>query len=328
MMSVVLGTLLPVAIFAAPIEPPPPTILTRYAQWASAYNRTQDPSRALIFAKNLEFIKSHDSSSLGFEVQLNQFADLTLAEFRALAIRRPPAARASTVDFQGAADESVDWRAKDKVLPVHDLGMMGCSVPDVMVDVLSSAEAIQCKAPLETFSYEQLYECGDGPLGCAGSMDQFEQYVEKHGLMTSAAYTQLPGSSGTCRVNSTVVSDLPCPVHKWTKVTKDDSDALKAAVSSGPVLVLVNAASADFQFYKSGVFQGACDPQALDHAMVVVGYDKDEASGKEFWIVKNDWGTTWGDAGYISIARTSGKGPGTCGIASAASFPTLKAPHQ
>jgi cathepsin L len=63
-----------------------------------------------------------------------------------------------------------------------------------------------------------------------------------------------------------------------------------------------------------------CDPYSLDHAVLVVGYGTDEHSGKEYWLVKNSWGTSWGEEGYIRMARSRNN---SCGIASMASFPLV-----
>lgn len=85
-----------------------------------------------------------------------------------------------------------------------------------------------------------------------------------------------------------------------------------------PVSVAIDAGGYDFQFYSGGVFSGNCGKQ-LNHGVAIVGYG--EASNKTYWLVKNSWGTDWGESGYIRMKRDSTDKRGTCGIAMMASYP-------
>ena len=84
------------------------------------------------------------------------------------------------------------------------------------------------------------------------------------------------------------------------------------AVAVQPVSVGVDAAGFRFQAYKSGVFDGECGTN-LDHATLVVGYGTDADTNQEYWIMKNSWGSSWGDEGYMRLV-IPGDGPGQCGI--------------
>ena len=104
-----------------------------------------------------------------------------------------------------------------------------------------------------------------------------------------------------------------------TDVPANNEDALKAAVALQPVSVAIEADQQGFQSYSGGVFSGNCGTQ-LDHGVLAVGYGTD--SGSDYWLVKNSWGASWGDQGFIKMARGTGSGSaGQCGIAADASYP-------
>ncbi|OAY70134.1 Senescence-specific cysteine protease SAG39 [Ananas comosus] len=70
----------------------------------------------------------------------------------------------------------------------------------------------------------------------------------------------------------------------------------------------------NFQHYQGGVFTGPCGTD-LDHAVTAIGYGTDESSGIKYWLIKNSWGTTWGEAGFMRIQRDVDSSQGMCGLA-------------
>ena len=73
-----------------------------------------------------------------------------------------------------------------------------------------------------------------------------------------------------------------------------------------------------------GIFTGPCST-SLDHAVLIVGYGSE--GGKDYWIVKNSWGTRWGMNGYIHMLRNNGDSQGICGINMLASYPIKTNPN-
>ena len=101
-------------------------------------------------------------------------------------------------------------------------------------------------------------------------------------------------------------------------VTPKSIPQLKAAIAKQPTNVSVEADTAVFQGYTSGILNSAKCGTSLDHAVVAVGYGNE--SGQDYYIVRNSWGASWGDQGYIKIAAVNGAG--ICGIQLDSRYPT------
>ena len=95
---------------------------------------------------------------------------------------------------------------------------------------------------------------------------------------------------------------------------------MMAALNTQPLAVAIEADKRVFQSYKSGVLSSDKCGTKLDHAVLAVGYGTDEATGLDYWLVKNSWNTTWGDKGYIKLAIVDGNG--ICGVQMGPLYPT------
>ena len=99
----------------------------------------------------------------------------------------------------------------------------------------------------------------------------------------------------------------------YKTVTRNSPSSLVAAIDKGPVSVAIEADTYVFQSYKSGVITSSACGTALDHGVLAVGYGHDSTHG-DYYIVKNSWGKSWGEKGYVRIKRTNSSGAGICGI--------------
>ena len=146
-------------------------------------------------------------------------------------------------------------------------------------------------------------------------MDDAFEHLKTHASIAQSDYPYT-GRDGVC--SETSKKGL-VTVKSFTDVPEGDQDALAAAVSKQPVSVAIEADRLAFQFYKGGILDGTACGQNLDHGVVAVGFGVE--SGKEYFIVRNSWGASWGEQGYIRIAKNNSVQGGVCGIALAASYP-------
>lgn len=283
------------------------------------------------FANNHDIIEASNAAGKSYTLGHNKFSHMSLDEFRAfvrLGLDRPTIAADSVFEApkdMSAVPASVDWVAAGAVTPVKDQGQCGSCWSFSTTGALEGAYQIKYKN-LVSFSEQNLVDCDGIDHGCNGGlMDHAFTWTKRNGgLCTEADYPYYSGETkkaGTCQTTCTKNTKVAPSSH--TDITPNSDDAMMAALALGPVSVAIEADQAAFQLYKSGVFSAECGAN-LDHGVLAVGYGTDATTGEDFYNVKNSWGTSWGENGYIRFAR-GGSMPkeGQCGILSAASYPVL-----
>jgi len=140
-------------------------------------------------------------------------------------------------------------------------------------------------------------------------------YAEKNNMETEADYGY-QAKDGTCHYDA---SKGVVKVTKAYQVRANDEAALKSVIAEyGPVSVAVEADKSAFQLYQSGVLDTTACGTKLDHGVLAVGYGTE--GGKGYFLVKNSWGPSWGDKGYLKIASADN----TCGILMQPVFPVAE----
>ncbi|KAM4121503.1 hypothetical protein ACB094_01G010500 [Castanea mollissima] len=108
-------------------------------------------------------------------------------------------------------------------------------------------------------------------------------------------------------------------ISAFEDVPSNNEEALLQAVANQPVSIALDGSGRNFQFYQGGVFMQECGTR-LTHAITAIGYGTSD-DGNKYWLMKNSWGTHWGENGYMRIQRDTSAPRGLCGLAQKASYP-------
>ncbi|KAJ1703379.1 hypothetical protein LUZ63_003164 [Rhynchospora breviuscula] len=317
--------------FVATAEDP---LLATYEKWMGEFGRvyssdTEKQHRFEVFKTNFQFIESMNKQpGLTYTVGLNEFADLTNEEFvtKYVGFKSPSTPKKAT-PFKYAnlttAPTCVDWRSSGAVTPVKNQGNCGSCWSFSATGAMEGINKIKT-GTLLSLSEQELVDCDTSCSGCNGGyMDYaFQWVILNGGITTETDYPYTSGSTGTAgSCNYPKTYDYAVSLLSYQDVTTYCESCLKNAVANQPVSVAIEASGSAFQFYQSGIFTGSCGTN-LDHGVLVVGYGPC-STGTAYWIVKNSWGTSWGESGYIRMQRNVASTAGLCGIAMEPSYPTM-----
>lgn len=286
----------------------PTPVYDLWTHWKVKNNKkygSEENIRLKIFYQNYQKVMSHQSNpSRTYEMGFTKFMDLTPEEFKMkyLSTKIPTSPAPVKILPTDNLPSSIDWRTKGSVSPIKDQGQCGSCW------AFSTTGALEGRCfmdgfGLHAFSEQQLVDCSGsfGNQGCNGGlMNDAWDYLVKNCLSYEEEYPY-EAFDGTCK---TMKGENK--ISSYTTVNAGSVEQLAAAIAQQPISIAVDAEN--WQLYSSGVFSDCST--TLDHGVLLVGYTSDA------WIVKNSWGTNWGERGYIRLKRGN-----TCGIADAASYP-------
>ncbi|XP_012944324.1 cathepsin O isoform X2 [Aplysia californica] len=283
-------------------------------------NETEFQRRCDIFQANLAHAqvlnKPHNSTIYG----VNKFADLSSQEFQDLYLSGYKSARwhknaSDASQYLGSQmvvlppdglPQRVDWRDKKVVTPIRDQKACGACWAFSVVETMESMYAIQYNTTPPSLSVQELIDCDDNNKGCeGGDICLATRWAQANGVVSESKYP-LTDHTDSCKKVPASVPRVAVDSYNCTSYTGKEKSMLALLASRGPIAVAVDAST--WHNYVSGIIQFHCS-NLINHAVQIVGYD---LTGEiPYYIVRNSWGSDFGDHGYLYIKI----GDNLCGLA-------------
>uniref|UniRef100_A0A3B4FQE9 Cathepsin L1-like n=1 Tax=Pundamilia nyererei TaxID=303518 RepID=A0A3B4FQE9_9CICH len=289
---------------------------TEWEIWKSrygiSYDESDDMERRAIWEENKQLIEDNNRRFLmgmkSFSMAMNRYGDLV----RSICF-------VSALFNQHLDGYAVDYRNMGFVTEVKDQGFCGSCWAFSTTGAIE-AQLYKKTGQLISLSEQNLVDCSKsfGTYGCSGAwMANAYDYVVSNGLESSNTYPYTSVDTQPCFYDSRLAV---AHIRDYRFIPRGDEQAMADALATiGPITVAIDADHASFLFYSSGIYdEPNCNPNNLNHAVLLVGYGSQE--GQDYWIIKNSWGTGWGEGGFMRIVRN---GQNACGLASYALYPIL-----
>merc|ERR1712033_18998 len=272
-----------------------------------------------------KFINKHNAEVAKglhtYKVAINHLADLTNSEIteKLTGSITPLGYNQEAVgafDANVALPDSVDWRDEGYVTPVKNQGQCGSCWTFSAVVTMEGAQ-FKKSGNLVSLSEQQLMDCDHKDMACNGGLPQqaIDYVITQGGIDTEDSYPYAMRKHSSCQYEE---ANKGASISKVTQVQASEAALKTATATVGPISVGIDASHFSFQLYSGGVYHSIfCSSTRLDHGVAVVGYGSE--GGKDYWLVKNSWGASWGEEGYIKMSRNRNN---NCGIATMAVYAT------
>jgi len=271
-------------------------------QFNKVYSANEEAMRYTIFQKNMAKaaeLNEIDTAHYGWTKFSDQERSRPLLDV-------PAYIRRTRVNVRNDLDDEFDWRDQGAVTYVKDQGQCGSCWAFSAVCAMEGAYFLE-HGELLSFSEEQIVDCDDDDHGCDGGWPTSAMsYVQECGgleLEDDYPYTAPP--AGYCQFDPSLARMQVADIETFPG--QDVDQMMNALQQYGPLSIGLDASK--FDYYSGGIMNGdGCDVGSPDHAVAVVGWGEED--GTPYWIVKNSWGSDWGEGGYVRIER----GNDACGV--------------
>ncbi|KII71358.1 Testin-2 [Thelohanellus kitauei] len=287
--------------------------------YSLTFDEEEDQLRKEIFIKNYRFIEEHNAKRSQLKLKMNKFGHLREDEVLMNNVfTKSTITKSHQVGHIGdlPVRKSIDWRTFGVVSPVKNELNCRCSHAFSVIGAIESHYAIQ-KGYLPLLSEQEIVDCAViyHSRGCSGGQPvNVYDWAADYGLLNQSFYPYT-GKEGTCR------SKRPVPDYRIKSFvnipSRDEKQMIRILSFKGPLSITMDAAFPEFTFYSSGIINSTrCGKIYTNRVVLAVGYN---LTGEPYYIVKNSWGTDWGEDGYFRIKL----GVDMCGITLLPSYPLV-----
>jgi len=286
-------------------------------QYERKYDATVFEEKYHIFKENYMLIEKFNEKSTNKVFGINKFADMSQEAFRKNYLMPK---RTITPETRGnihspkllqpkssflSAPDSFDWRDNGAITPVKNQAACGSCWAFSVTENVESVWLISGHGDNSTIglSTQQIVDCDTDDSGCGGgdTPTAYQYIINAGGIESEEDYPYNADDNDCSFVKSKVAATISS--FKYATQNSDEKMMKNNLVSWAPLSICVDAAR--WQFYTGGVVTPKDCGTDLDHCTQLVGYNKN------YWIVRNSWGTDWGIDGYIYLQMDTD----TCGCA-------------
>jgi C1A family cysteine protease len=265
------------------------------------------------FGQNIKWIIEHNSIGNSYEVGITPFIHLSDTEWKSMfnniTIDKYDSSELFSSNLRGVPSYW-NWVEQGVTTPVKNQLQCGSCYSFSSTETVETTWAIK-SGNLEVLSTQQIVDCSKLNSGCNGGLQsRVYKYLESNQQCSEKDYSYT-GKEGKCQTCTGIIPKL----SSYVSVNNDEKEMAKALMVTS-LAVAIQANQKQFQSYTSGVLDFDCGTD-LDHAVTIEGMGTE--SGKDYWLVRNSWGSDWGEYGYVKMAR----GKDLCGISQSVVYPKI-----